>query len=302
PDLVGAGPPPGSFSGPLGIRYGLGGGAFGTPVGPIAPDIHTGDQIAVVDFDGDGDLDVGEAHAGRTIHLNDGFGGFAATLVLPMGPSPPTGFGSFLALDLDVDGLLDVVASPGSFAGFNGVDIYRRLGPGLSFAPLVSQTVVATSVADVDGDGDIDSVSHDVVRNRRFEGATAGLRRQYGLGLPGSGGMIPTLGAAGPFRPGQAADLRMTGGLGGVSAVLVLGTSELSIPILGGTLLALPQVAIPLVLAGTPGVPGEGSFTFPWVVAPGLAGQSAYCQVGVLDPGAPQSVAFSNGLRVTVGL
>src|SRR5262249_20817073 len=143
-----------SFSGPLVVRYGVGGGAFGPASAAIAPDLHSGDAIDVADLDGDGDLDVGTAHGARVVYLNDGYGGFAATLVLPSGPAPTTGFGVFAALDVDADGLLDVLAGPTSFGGANGIDIYRRTGPGLSFAPAVYQPVAAYSFADVDGDGD----------------------------------------------------------------------------------------------------------------------------------------------------
>ncbi|HET6201333.1 MAG TPA: VCBS repeat-containing protein [Planctomycetota bacterium] len=302
PDLLLASIPVSApLEGPFVVRLGLGGGAFDAPSGPIAPALHTGDGIDVVDLDGDGDLDVGVAHAGRTIYLNDGSGGFQQSVSLPAGPSPFT-FGYFRAVDLDADGLLDVVAAPHSFGGSFGCDVYRATGPGLSFAPPVPQTVYAASLLDVDGDGDVDSASSDVVRNRRFEGATAGLRLQYGVGLAGSGGMKLTLGETGPFRPGNWGEIRVTGGLGGAPAVLVLGTQPANTPILGGTLLVNPVFAAAFTLGGPPGVPGAGSAFFSWFADPLLAGLTFYKQVGILDPSAPLGIAISNGIQISIGL
>jgi hypothetical protein len=301
PDLLGTLVGTSAFNGPLVVRHGAPGALFGAPSAPIVPDLHSGDLVDVFDIDGDGDLDIGTAHGNRVVYLNDGFGGFAATLQLATGPDLPN-FGTFLAVDFDGDGLKDVVAGRTSFGAASGVDLYRRTGPGLSFAPPVVQTVPAYSLADVDGDGDPDSVSYWIVKNRRFEGASAGLRRQYGMGLAGSGATAPTIGATGPFRVGFSAETRVTGGLGGAPAVLLVGTAPLDIPLFGGSLLVSPITAIAFTLGGPAGVAGAGKATFPWFVGPALAGGTLYKQVGVLDLQAPQSIAISNGLRITVGL
>jgi hypothetical protein len=51
-----------------------------------------------------------------------------------------------------------------------------------------------------------------------------------------------------------------------------------------------------MVLSGSSGVPGAGSFSLSGQVF--FEGQSLYLQVFLNDPGAPKGVSISNGLEV----
>jgi hypothetical protein len=163
------------------------------------------------------------------------------------------------------------------------------------------QIFTAAALSDVDGDGDLDALGSRALRNQTFFGAAAGLRHQYGSGLPGTGGIVPTLGGVGPFRPGIPCETRLEGGLGGSFAVYAFGNLPANLPLLGGTLLTNAQVVLPVPLGGTPGAAGEGNATVPWIAPPSLAGYSFYKQFGIVDPAAPQGISFSNGLLVTIG-
>src|SRR6185503_11280486 len=68
---------------------------------------------------------------------------------------------------------------------------------------------------DIEGDGDIDLCRVGPFKNMRFTLPTAGARRQYGNASAGTGGMKPVLGARGPFRANESAQLRLRGARGG---------------------------------------------------------------------------------------
>jgi hypothetical protein len=157
---------------------------------------------------------------------------------------------------------------------------------------------------DFDGDGDPDLVGATrIVRNTRFDGAAGGSRRQFAPGFAGSGGLAPTLGLRGPARPGSAAALTISGGVGGGSGLLVLGTAPAAIPVAGATLHVQPDALLPFVLDGAAGQPGSGDWTLDFgVLPPSLAGFSAWFQAGIVDAFAAQGLAATNPLEITVGL
>src|SRR5262245_45911997 len=147
-------------------------GHFGSPVAAYA-----GTPLAVLDVDGDQDLDLLVSSAGRMKLLRN-LGGLAfATLDLGSYVS-----GSRLALqDADEDGDLDfVVAAPAT-----GVVTVREQSGGGFLAPLslsVPGVNGPTGLVDVDGDGDLDLVSSrtTILNGLSFQLLTAWIR---GTGL-----------------------------------------------------------------------------------------------------------------------
>ena len=188
------------------------------------------------------------------------------------------------------------------FIGGTGVAFARPGNPTIFDTTLTRQFAVTTdALVDVDGDGDADIVGPRIVTARGWEGAGAGRRVQYGTGIPGAGAVIPTLGEIGPFRPGISCELRIRGGVGGASGLLALGSAPANSPLLGGTLLVTPDMTISIQLGGSPGVPGAGGFTIPFVMPAGIAGGTFFHQAGFADPAAPSGVSATNGLEIHVG-
>ncbi len=303
PDLIGRRDAP--IVDRLNVYRGLGAGAFATPDAgdQILSSVSASDRIAVVDIDGDGDPDVGYFLARATIWINDGTG--HRERIAHVGASDSAGAPSgFFATDVNRDGLLDVVVYPVGLTP-NASRVYPRTGSGssLDFDLPITLMFVPKAFSDVDGDGDDDAVGARLWQNRRFEGGSAGLRQQYGAGLAGSGGVVPTLGAQGPFRPGVSHEIRLVGGLGGARLVLAVGNAAANEPRRGGTLLVVPNILTRRVrLSGPAGVPGAGE----WhagraVTSPNYQGRSFYLQGFVVDPGAPERVAFTNGLHLVFG-
>ena len=133
-------------------------------------------DLAVADLDGDDDLDIVGANQGDYINeenidlfLNDGSGNFTRTSLLA-GNNPTN-----LALaDLDADGDTDVVMANSGFVedepDAGGIGVLINNGDA-TFAPEVRYQVGPETwevvLADVDGDGLLDAVTH----NHDFDGA-----------------------------------------------------------------------------------------------------------------------------------
>ncbi|TAJ18878.1 MAG: hypothetical protein EPO68_07150 [Planctomycetota bacterium] len=124
--------------------------------------------------------------------------------------------------------------------------------------------------------------------------ACFGAFASYGAGLAGSGGKVPALSGSGCPDQGATATLVVSNGLGGAPGALVLGSGQLALPLLGGTLLTSVQIAAPHVL--TPA--GTWSVAFGVPVDPSLAGVDLFAQSGYVDAGAAQGVSLSAGLRI----
>ena len=260
------------------------------------------------DVDGDGHLDVLATDGyDATLYLGNGADGIRATMLIGRVADSRTLPGVALAADLNSDGVLDLVTGPARW-GMNSVYVHLGEGPAVPgglprFAPPMQQFVPAWSLADLDGDGDVDVIGRDgrAADNRWFEGPAAGASRQHGSSLPGKDGMELVLGSVGPFRvPGQGA-LRLRGGVGGGLAVLALGLEPVQVPVLGGTLLLNPLYTTLVALDGRPGIAGEGSLTFPWNWPSEAAGLSIVHQFFVFDAEAIQGLAFSPALTMTFG-
>ncbi len=116
--------------------------------------------VGLLDFDGDGDLDVylpNSPGLPNSLFANDGSGNFVEVAV-PAGLTVDTGTGGVLAVDLDIDGLPELVL-PGDRAPLR---VFQNLGDG-TFADrtLYSELAgefrnISAHAADYDRDGDLD--------------------------------------------------------------------------------------------------------------------------------------------------
>ncbi len=126
--------------------------------------------------------------------------------------------------------------------------------------------------------------------------------QSYGAGLAGSGGIAPQLDANGAAKRGSRPSLDVSQGVGGAPGALLVGNKAQS-PILGGTVLVSPVLSVPIVLGGTPGVPGTGntSIVLPIPAASSALGVNANFQALFLDAGAPAAVSMTGGIELWIG-
>ena len=89
--------------------------------------------------------------------------------------------------------------------------------------------------------------------------------------------------------------VELTGAAPSALATVVLGVSELSVPVKGGVLVPSPDVLLPLATDGN----GELAFVLSWPA--GLTGVPLHWQAWVSDATGPAGFSASNGLR-SVGL
>ena len=116
----------------------------------------------------------------------------------------------------------------------------------------------------------------------------------YGAGCPGAGGIVPTLTVDGCTTAGSQISVTIAAGLGGSSALILMGAGQAALPIGGGCTLNLspliPIVVGPLPLGGA--VAGQGSLTLPAVIPSGAPAGSLTIQAFVAD--AANAAGFSN--------
>lgn len=127
-----------------------------------------------------------------------------------------------------------------------------------------------------------------------------GYAANHGVGLAGSGGLVPTLGAVGCPDLGLSWSLAMGQVVGGAFGILFAGTAVTALPFKGGTFyvdgLAL---GLSFFVGGASGVAGAGDLNVPLVLSePGLSGFEIVLQAGFQDPGALFGVSLSPALRV----
>ena len=297
-----------------GWRRNLGGGQFAPPswILSVSGINSWHDRFALADMDVDGDIDIlcMNGDYDPVILVNDGFGNFS---VLSDRIPDITGNAQTVSIltvsDLNGDGIPDVVVTPAPDS-LGCSAIYLATSP-MNFGSEVIQCISSDQRFDADGDGDIDFVdvfSRNVHTARLIDPPTGGSRLQYGHGTPGSGGLTPILGASGPFRPGETAVFRLRGGLGNATAFFAFSLAAVEwndFPFPGTTLYLDPfsptTAIVPMVLDGSPGVPGAGGFDLPVTVPPQVAGLEAIHQVVILDPGASNGNCFTQALRLSYG-
>ncbi len=126
----------------------------------------------------------------------------------------------------------------------------------------------------------------------------------YGSGTPGSGAVVPTLALSGSSTIGEDVTLTIGDGLGGTTALAVMGFARDQTPYAGGELLvAAPWITFTLPLDGTPGLAGDGdvavSDTIP--ADPALIGTVLDFQALLADPAAAKKFALTNGAELSIG-
>jgi FG-GAP-like repeat len=308
PDLVSAG------NGQVLVRLGLGGGTFGTAI-VLATAVSFKDDIAVLDLDGDADLDlVAGPQFSQLLDawINDGSAAFTKDSAMladfPMFSSASLP-DHFAVADVNGDGQQDLIVGPALNAVTASWVLLRKTnGAGLESGGKACVRVI--SAADMDGDGDADVLGQDalfndvIVDGLRFDGPTAGVRLQYGAGTAGTGGAVPVLGASGPFRVGETAALRITGLPGGKLGLITIGQAQSDLPgtpWLGSTAYNWPWVTYFFVVSppGEPFVPGSSELVLPFVVQPALPPVGPlYHQAWFADSGAPFKRVGTNGLLI----
>ncbi len=269
---------------------------------PAAGNYAPRNQPVLADLDGDGDLDVAvdDEQFGSALRVFSNQGGvlsLAYSLLLPA----ELDFTTAMAGDVDGDGRTDL-----GLGNSDELWVFRRNGPGFTYDPPRRYRIWgAAGFADLDQDGDLDVVGTTTSFGRRFDGPSAGQRRQYGLAAAGTGGRRMVLGCAGPIRSGLTATLRVREALGGTFSLLAVGGAEASTP--SPVLPTLIHYTLPIitvlgfVMPGAPGQAGAGQLDIPIAIPPGFAGTTLFFQHFTFDVAAPEGIAHSNGLEFTIG-
>jgi hypothetical protein len=290
------------------LRKGLGGGAFDSPL--YIASTRDKDLWDIGDLDADGDFDIGVVQGGKmTVIWNHAPGSISWThedIYNNMNGDNETEHGCHL-LDVNDDGLLDIVAWGGSSFHINSApnasSVFLRLADNTGFEPPTWQVFKPTAYRDADGDGDVDLFTDRLYKNRRYEGDTAGSRRQFGNGSPGTGGIAPVLGQSGPARIGELTEIRVRGAVGGGAGQIKFAFAESNLqnyPFPGMTGYAQPWFRrLGFHCDGVPGAQGDGTWTFSVVIPAGLVGTTFYHQVYVADAGAPNGWSSTNGIEMT---
>jgi hypothetical protein len=319
PDLVGDYTSSGGTVYDIAIYAGLGGGAFApVPYETYFTNTSTGplDTFDVGDADGDGDLDIVATNNDDLVLLSNAgqpggaFNFQGQILVQYAVHGAPSGTPrTALFNDVDVDGKPDVVWSPVTtyIDAPNASGILRRKLDNSGYETPVCQVMMPTGALDLDGDGDADMFGAQLFKNRHFEGVDGGMRKQSDVGsIPGSSGITPTLGASGPFRVGEHAEMVLTGAVGGAQGLWYqVWLGDTPPPFAGrGHHQASPSLYYPplhITTSGAPGVAGEGKWSLPFEVPTYIAGRTRVYHCDVYDQGAPNGIARSNKLTITYG-
>ncbi len=151
----------------------IGGGSVFASTGTgkdIGSDQNSTQSVALADVDGDGDLDLvaGNQNERNKLYLNIGGDSVFASTGSDIG-SDNASTQSVALADMDGDGKVDVVA--GNYEQVN--KLYLNPGSGAAFASVTGTPIgsdeddtFAVSLADMDGDGDVDVVAGNVQQSK----------------------------------------------------------------------------------------------------------------------------------------
>ena len=251
------------------------GAGFFTEVQTFQVLVSMGDEPLLFDYDRDGRTDLcfavigGGGTAGVHVAFNLGAGVYTAPQQVQ---TSQDGYQRLSTGDVNADGFGDFLGMRDS-QGSLGTRLDLYLGTATSGLYELESYYAPNSyrIADVDGDGDDDVLSHLAIESLAFDEPSSGFVKQYGFGY-GGGPVPPILGGKGPFHPQTpAAELRITHGIGGALYFVYWGTTEVAlidVPVPGAGIFIAPIHPIYSgVLGGTPGTPGEGSVAIdltPW--------------------------------------
>ncbi len=119
----------------------------------------------------------------------------------------------------------------------------------------------------------------------------------YGVGVPGTGGVAPSLTGSGTGTPGGNVTLSVTNGKPNAVGALFVGAGEASLPFAGGTfLVAAPFAQFALNLGPAGSVIAAGALP----ADPNLYGITITSQYWCQDAAAVKGKAGSNGLKFTI--
>ncbi len=131
-------------------------------------------------------------------------------------------------------------------------------------------------------------------------GATpnACLPTNYGSGLAGSGGIVPTIDSGKqPTQVGNTDNkILVRNGPALATAFLGIGQAQVSFPIFGGTLLVAPDIIMPINLD----IFGQYELSAPLSNNPASVGTTYFLQAFIFDGGAPQGISMTDGLQATI--
>jgi hypothetical protein len=195
------------------------------------------------------------------------------------------------------DGIADVL-----LGAVDGILVLSGASGAALFTTPTSPTELS-GAGDIDGDGYADVLAGGGGALATIF-STTGLppgSAEVGSGCPGSGGVVPRIGATGG-NPSSAAGnpsfgLRVWRALGGATALVLLGASSsnwggMALPLdlgpfgaPGCSLLVSPDVVVVTTTSGTGPGTGAGNVSIPVPVDPALSGAILYAQGYVIDPG-----------------
>ncbi len=266
-------------------------------------------DVAFADLDGDGNLDVVTTNNSSQLraHRALGLGTFAAPVVFNgnLGGAAGGHPNTIAALDADGDGYDDVVASgPNALYALCGHAQFA-----LESRWFASGGELAGGLCTYDGnrDGRMDIANLAAItiaapsRLVLHKNLLPRFFTSYGTGCAGSGGFVPNLALSGTATSSGTVKASLTKGLGGATAILVLGASHAHVPLgMGCFLLTSPlfPVTIALPMQGTGA--GNGKLTLSGKLPTPAALGFIDFQAIVLDAGVPWGFCASNAVEMHV--
>ena len=247
------------------------------------------DALHLVDFDGDGRLDMVTVNQSNvSVLYGNGTGGFGPSVTLA-----PSQDASLLATaDVDLDGRLDLIIDGPS----GTIVVLRNDGAGgVQARAYVSYGALRLFTTDADGDGFTDVMTdafggNRLLLNQALHGAWADL----GSGLAGVDG-VPKLVGTGTLAPGSSGTLKLSHANPSKLCALFISKSSTPTPFKGGVLVPVPPLVSFLLFTNA-----AGAINLSWAHwPPGPAGASWYFQYAIVDSAGPAGCSLSNAVRGT---